>query len=173
MLAAACAVGVGCCFAAPIGGRRPVQPPALSRALPPLPFSSALSPGPGPGLKWRPPGPSQVSCSALRSPPPSSRCGTIGGASLLPPSVPSSSGSWRSGTVMKVGAPGGCGEPLRWLRWGPRCYTCLPLPSLQKLSLLSSKPGSGLTSPLTSRNCQLLLSLGEELWELGLWGRRR
>lgn len=40
MLAAACAVGVGCCFAAPIGGRRSVHPSALSLASPALPLSS-------------------------------------------------------------------------------------------------------------------------------------
>lgn len=32
------------------------------------------------------------------------------------------------------------------------------LPSLQRPSLLSSKRGSGLTFPLTSRSCQPLLS---------------
>lgn len=47
--------------------------------------------------------PLQGSYSALRSPPPSSLLGTTGGASLRPPSVPSSFGSWQSGTVMKVG----------------------------------------------------------------------
>uniref|UniRef100_A0A671FFQ5 Chloride channel protein 2 n=1 Tax=Rhinolophus ferrumequinum TaxID=59479 RepID=A0A671FFQ5_RHIFE len=66
------------------------------------------------------------SCSVLRSPPPSSLCATTGGASLLLPSVPSSSGSWRFGTVMK------------------------------RPSLLSSKPGSGLTFPLISRSSQPL-----------------
>lgn len=50
--------------------------------------------------------PPQVCSSASRSPLPSSLCGTTGGASLPPPSVPSSSGSWQSGTVMKVGGPG-------------------------------------------------------------------
>lgn len=33
MLAAACAVGVGCCFAAPIGGRQSVQPPSPAIGL--------------------------------------------------------------------------------------------------------------------------------------------
>ncbi|PNJ69211.1 CLCN2 isoform 17, partial [Pongo abelii] len=71
----------------------------------------------------------EASSSASRSPPPSSRCGTTGGASSLPPSVPSSSGSWQSGTGMK------------------------------RLLQPSSKPDSGLTSPLTCRSCQPLLSL--------------
>lgn len=44
------------------------------------------------------------------------------------------------------------------------------LPSLQRPSLLSSKPGSGWTSPLTSRSCPPLLSLGEGLWGLRLRG---
>ncbi|KAK2505264.1 hypothetical protein MC885_020464 [Smutsia gigantea] len=39
MLAAACAVGVGCCFAAPIGGWQAVQPSALPSASPALPLS--------------------------------------------------------------------------------------------------------------------------------------
>lgn len=39
MLAAACAVGVGCCFAAPIGGQQAVQPSALPSASPALPPS--------------------------------------------------------------------------------------------------------------------------------------
>ena len=131
MLAAACAVGVGCCFAAPIGGRWPVQPPGCP--WPHLLCSSHLAlstearPRPHSVLSL-PPTPPQAFCSALRSPPPSSQCGTTGGASLLPPSVPSSSGSWRSGTATKVEEPWGCREPLRWLRRGPQCHTCLPLP---------------------------------------------
>lgn len=44
MLAAACAVGVGCCFAAPIGGTQPGQAPALPLAAPPLPSHLGLSP---------------------------------------------------------------------------------------------------------------------------------
>lgn len=39
--------------------------------------------------------------------------------------------------------------------------------SFQRPLLLSSKPDSGLTSPSTSRSCQPLLSLGEELREPG------
>lgn len=34
MLAAACAVGVGCCFAAPIGGRQSVEPPSSALGNP-------------------------------------------------------------------------------------------------------------------------------------------
>uniref|UniRef100_A0A2I3GNH0 Chloride channel protein 2 n=1 Tax=Nomascus leucogenys TaxID=61853 RepID=A0A2I3GNH0_NOMLE len=71
----------------------------------------------------------EASSSASRSPPPSLQYGTTGGASSLPPSVPSSSGSWQSGTGMK------------------------------RLLRPSSKPDSGSTSPLTCRSCQPLLSL--------------
>uniref|UniRef100_A0A7N9DBM9 Chloride channel protein 2 n=1 Tax=Macaca fascicularis TaxID=9541 RepID=A0A7N9DBM9_MACFA len=85
----------------------------------------------------------EASSSASRSPPPSLRYGTTGGASSLPPSVPSSSGSWQSGTEMK------------------------------RLLRPSSKPDSGSTSPLTCRSCQPLLSLGEELRGLGVLERRR
>lgn len=56
MLAAACAVGVGCCFAAPIGGRWPVQPPALPWALPSHRLR-VLAQAQAPGLKWRSPAP--------------------------------------------------------------------------------------------------------------------
>lgn len=42
------------------------------------------------------------------------------------------------------------------------CYSA----SLQRPLRLSSKPGSGLTSPSTSRSCRPLLSLGEEPREL-------
>ncbi|XP_064440385.1 chloride channel protein 2 isoform X2 [Mirounga angustirostris] len=131
MLAAACAVGVGCCFAAPIGGRPSAEPYCPARGLP---SSAPLI------WAWASGGtlvPAQVSCSALRSPLPSLLCETTGGASLPPPSAPSSSGSWQSGTVMK--------RPSR----------------------LSSKPASGLTFPSTSRSYPPLLSSGEELREPG------
>lgn len=101
MLAAACAVGVGCCFAAPIGGRQSAQLPIPALGL----TSFALSESRCQVVLSLPP--EQVSSSALRSPPRSSPCGTTGGASLLPPLVPSSSGSWLFGTVMKVRGHGG------------------------------------------------------------------
>lgn len=53
-------------------------------------------------------------------------------------------------------------------RRGPARLNLPPCcPSLQKPSLLFSKPASGWTSPLTSRSCQPSLSLGEELQ---MWG---
>ncbi|KAB1283273.1 Chloride channel protein 2 [Camelus dromedarius] len=52
MLAAACAVGVGCCFAAPIGGRQSGQPsPALGLASF-APLICICNLRPGHGLKW-------------------------------------------------------------------------------------------------------------------------
>lgn len=74
------------------------------------------------------------------------------------------------------GGPWGMRGAPEMAQVGPSTLQLPPsatLPSLQRLSLLSSKPGSGLTSPLTSRSCQPLLSLGEELWEVVLWERRR
>lgn len=71
----------------------------------------------------------QACCSASRSPPPSSPFGTTGGASSRPPSAPSSSGSWPSGTAMKVEEPGSRrrAAPER-ARAGPGRHGCLPPP---------------------------------------------
>lgn len=70
---------------------------------------------------------------------------------------------------MKVGGTCGVRGAPKMAQVGPSTLHLPPsatLHSLQRTSLLSSKPGSGLTFLLTSKSCQPLLSLGEELRDL-------
>lgn len=129
MLAAACAVGVGCCFAAPIGGRQPAEPPSAARGSPPLPLSSGLLPS----------GRAQTSSGAR----PWSLTGVLFSIEVTSTFF-AVRNYWRgffaatfSAFIFRVlavwnrdeggGESAGGGEPLRWLRWGPSHSTCLPV----------------------------------------------